>query len=211
MNQLSFPLAQEAGGELSDIIISSANQDIVSYCMHIDAWSFPIVLLLGAEKSGKSSLLRYWAQQLGADMLPDNPADIMQGGYYVCDDWQPQADEHTSLHRINSIIQKDAKLLCAAKALPEKGHYTVPDLASRMDLVHCLEIAAPDDMLMEALLQKYLTSRQLMASVELVQFLAKRLPRDYAAMFNAVEVLDAAGLDNKRSLTIPFVKEVLGL
>jgi len=53
-------------------------------------------------------------------------------------------------------------------------------------------------------------SRGLSLPDNIVQFLLQRYLRDSKSLFGALDVLDEAALVEKRALTVPFVKEVLG-
>jgi DnaA family protein len=44
---------------------------------------------------------------------------------------------------------------------------------------------------------------------EVANFIIQRVPRDMNALFNLLDRLDRASLQEKRKLTIPFVKQVL--
>jgi DnaA family protein len=43
------------------------------------------------------------------------------------------------------------------------------------------------------------------------RFLLKRLERDMRTLFQTLDQLDHASIRDQRKLTIPFVKEILGL
>ena len=51
----------------------------------------------------------------------------------------------------------------------------------------------------------------LMLSEDVTQFMIRRCPRDLGSLFYALSELDKASLAEQRKLTIPFVKQVLGL
>jgi DnaA family protein len=53
--------------------------------------------------------------------------------------------------------------------------------------------------------------RGLYLSNEVAVFLLNRLPRDSRGLMTALEKLDGASLQEQRRLTLPFVKDILGL
>jgi chromosomal replication initiation ATPase DnaA len=70
-------------------------------------------------------------------------------------------------------------------------------------------IRAPDDALIQAVLVKLFSDRQLRVDPELVAYLAARLDRSLAVATQAVERLDRAALASQRALTVPFARETL--
>jgi chromosomal replication initiation ATPase DnaA len=57
---------------------------------------------------------------------------------------------------------------------------------------------------------KLFADRQIAVRDDVVAYLLPRLERSCAAAAAAVERLDAAALATKRTITVPFVKAVLG-
>ena len=61
------------------------------------------------------------------------------------------------------------------------------------------------------MLQRNARERGIELPEETANFLLKRLDRDMHTLFDALAKLDKASLQAQRKLTIPFVKETLGL
>ena len=77
-------------------------------------------------------------------------------------------------------------------------------------LADAVAIAAPDDALIRALLVKLFVDRQLIVDTALVEYLATRLERSFAAARAAVERLDRETLARRRRLTRQAAAEILG-
>jgi chromosomal replication initiation ATPase DnaA len=73
-----------------------------------------------------------------------------------------------------------------------------------------LDVGAPEDGLLRALLARLFADRQLRLTPAVRDWLLLRLPRTASAMSEAVARLDAAALDAHRDITVPLAREVLG-
>ena len=86
---------------------------------------------------------------------------------------------------------------------------TTADLASRLRAVPVVEIAAPDDALLEAVLRKRFDDRQLGVEQPVIDYMVSRMDRSFAALEAAVQRLDELALSRKRAVTVPLAREVL--
>jgi chromosomal replication initiation ATPase DnaA len=100
-------------------------------------------------------------------------------------------------------------VLLAARTAPARWTIRLPDLASRLRAITAVEIAPPEEELLQALLARLLADRQLRLPDPVHQWLLRRLPRTAAALADAVARLDAASLDNHRAITVPLARDVL--
>lgn len=72
-----------------------------------------------------------------------------------------------------------------------------------------VEIAAPDDALLEAVLRKRFDDRQLGVEQPVIDYMVSRMDRSFAALEAAVQRLDELALSRKRAVTVPLAREVL--
>ena len=114
-------------------------------------------------------------------------------------------------HFYNRHKESSGRLLMTSSVAPASFEAVLPDLKSRLgwELVYQLDELSDADKIQA--LQQRANERGLKLSVEVGQFLLTRLPRDTHQLFSILEKLDHQSLAQKRSLTIPFVKNVLNL
>lgn len=117
--------------------------------------------------------------------------------------------EEALFHLYNRIKQTSAKLLVTANASPRNVDVKLADLRSRLSHSLVFHLHALDDDKKMAALQMRANNRGLHMSIEVAEFLLKRLPRDMNALFSVLDVLDKASIQAQRRLTIPFVRQVL--
>jgi len=187
--------------------------------------------LAGADGSGLSHLLQAACQRTalgrnaGAVYLPlselgeYSPQDILEGlesATLVClDDLQLVAHkpdwQEPLFNFFNRCREAGTKLVMAAHGVPDELDVILPDLLSRLKSGVILQMLQYRDDDRRRLLQHRASMRGLYLSNEVAVFLLNRLPRDTQGLMAALERLDGASLQEQRRLTLPFVKETLGL
>ncbi|WP_373768054.1 DnaA regulatory inactivator Hda [Glaesserella sp.] len=197
----------------------------------------PFFYIWGGKSSGKSHLLKavsnhYLLNQQSATYIPlekshyfaptvlDN-ADQLD---VVClDDLQAVAgDDEWELAIFDLFNQireqqglfsqgKKTLLLISADCPPYQLAIRLPDLHSRLTWGEVYRLDEPSDEQKRIILQRNAHHKGLELSDEVANFLLKRLDRDLQVLMNQLELLDHASLREQRKLTLPFVKEILGL
>ena len=71
-------------------------------------------------------------------------------------------------------------------------------------------IGQPDDSLLQAILVKQFSDRQLQVKPEVIAYLVTRMERSFEAARKIVAVLDEMALDGHKSVSISLAKTALG-
>lgn len=103
------------------------------------------------------------------------------------------------------------KLIITANAPPKQLNIKLPDLVSRLSWGQTYQLHPLNDEEKLVALQQRATLRGFELSDEIAQFLVKRVERDPRSLFTLLNKLDRAMILEKRTLTLPFVKQVLNL
>jgi chromosomal replication initiation ATPase DnaA len=85
----------------------------------------------------------------------------------------------------------------------------LPDLASRLASIPAVEVAAPDDMLLAAVLAKHFSDRQVEVGPEVIAYLVKQIERSFVAAETAARRLDRAAMAKGAAISIRLAREVL--
>ncbi|PIJ51597.1 DnaA regulatory inactivator Hda [Erwinia sp. OLTSP20] len=104
-----------------------------------------------------------------------------------------------------------ARLIITGDRPPRQLNLTLADLASRLDWgqIYRLQPLSDDDKVQA--LQLRARQRGFELPEDVGRFLLKRLDREMRTLFTTLDRLDYASISAQRKLTIPFVKETLGL
>ncbi len=111
----------------------------------------------------------------------------------------------------NRMQGAGGQLLVAAPVAPRELRCTLPDLQSRLSAALVFHLAPLGDEARCAALMHAAAARGIALPATVAVYLLRRLPRDFTALNAVLNTLDAASLSAGRPLTIPFVREVLGL
>lgn len=119
--------------------------------------------------------------------------------------------EEALFHCYNRAQTTGTRLLIAAHASPAQLQCVLPDLKSRLSASTIFAIHPLSDHQKIRALQYRAKLRGLELSDDVGGYLLKHYPRDMHVLFEMLDKLDHFSLAAQRRLTIPFVKEVLGV
>ena len=184
------------------------------------AWPRRRMALAGPRGSGKTHLLRIWAEETGAALLDggaladaDLPAAAAQGCVAVdgADRVAGDGAAETALFHLHNLLEQEGgALLLAARDAPARWGVKLPDLLSRLSAMPLTRLERPDDALMRHAALKLFADRQLTAPPAAVLELAELAGPDLKALEEAVSRIDAAALAGRRRVSAALVREVLG-
>ena len=118
--------------------------------------------------------------------------------------------EQALFNLYNDARQRGCRLIVAADAAPRALTVNLEDLRSRLSWGIVYQLAQPEDHDKEAILQFRASRRGLSLTPSVASYIVSRAPRAMDQLLHVLETLDKASLAEKRSLSIPFVKEALG-
>ncbi len=226
MSQLALPLRLQDHA-VFESFLPTGNETLVAFLLDIVVnRKGPGAWIRGAAATGKTHLLQAVCERAGdhAQFLPlsefvaVSPA-ILEGlanRPFVClDDVDAVAgnkDWELSLFRLyNALDESGGILICSAASAPRDCQYDLPDLSSRFSLLPTFQLQALDESARIEALQLRARHRGLELPTESAGYLLSRSTRDMASLYALLDKLDTEAMVAQRRLTIPFVKEVLGL
>jgi len=114
--------------------------------------------------------------------------------------------EEDVLHYFNAAHENNKYLLITLSQMPE---IKLADLSSRLNSANKVDILPLDDELMKILIFKQFSNFSIVVSDEVIKYLVKVLPREFPKVLSGIKLLNQLSLEQKRKITVPFVKENL--
>lgn len=118
--------------------------------------------------------------------------------------------EEAVFHLYNRGVQTKQHLLVTSNCAPAQLDVQLPDLLSRLKSATIFKLQSLTDAEKRTALTTRAQELGWQLSPEVGEFLLTHYSRDINQLFVALDKLDAASLQAKRRVTIPFVKEILG-
>ena len=189
----------------------------------------PPVFIFGASGSGKSHLLYaacVQAQELGLTsqlltldefkQYSPRMLDNLEQLDLVCLDnigavAADSAWQVALFDLYNRLAEHGKKLIIVADDQPTALGFTLPDLVSRLQACTVFQLRLLSDDDKQKLLQQKARLRGLDLPDEVARYLLNRQQRDIRALVSTLDILDKASMVHQRRLTIPFIKDVLGM
>lgn len=199
-----------------DYIVSSSNID--AYLLVKDwptRWGvlpYPKILgLCGPRSSGKTYLANIWKYKSRAVFI-SRPLNIDQlqkiNTSCIIDDIDRNGwSEQDLLHIFNIMHESNQFVLLTTSTYPLV--LNLPDITSRIGSILITSLHQPDDEMVKVILMKAFSERSLKVSMEIINYLASRLIREFSAINEMVELIDQYSLKHKRNITLPLLKGLL--
>ncbi|PIB25910.1 hypothetical protein BFP76_13015 [Amylibacter kogurei] len=212
---LDLPVRQALGRE--DFFVSPSNQAAVNALDAWQNWTQNKLILLGPKGAGKSHLAQIWAQNAGAIIVPADElidADIPSlATQNVCiedvADLAQTDGEEALFHLHNVMLDTGNKLLFTGRDTPRDWQLLLPDLNSRIAALSRVELDAPDDMLLMAVMIKQFEDRQIAIDPGVVNYLMPRMERSFDFVAKLVATLDETALAARKPISRKLARIVL--
>lgn len=211
---LDLPFEPRFGEE--DFLVSASNEAAYAAIEAWPDWLDPVLILAGPAGAGKSHLASIWAERakarrLSAPSLPlaDLPALAASGAVLIEDAETIGAAEAPFFHLLNLVREARCSLLVTAKSPPDLWGLATRDLLSRLRLAPLVEIGAPDEALVRAVLVKHFVDRQLVVDTSVVDYLTLHIERSLDAARDIVARLDREALARGRRITRAMAGDML--
>lgn len=225
IEQLSFSFEHQPYLGKEDFMVASCNAEAFSYVESWPNWPFFAICLYGPEGCGKTHLAHMFADNVSvkthfpykipqvraSDVKPETLRLFEQHPCLIVEDLNDNINYEAMFHLYNQYRNENGFILFTSEVAPARLNIPLPDLRSRLNIIPSIEIKEPDDELLQALIVKLFTDRQIIISQEVLNYIIANMQRSYAYARKLVEEIDNISLARKRAISIPIVKEALSV
>jgi chromosomal replication initiation ATPase DnaA len=198
------------------LVVAEANRDAAKLLTEWRSWPGGALALSGPQGSGKTHLALAWALETGARQLspraaPDDAAAIFNeaDGRLFIDDADVAADESMLWRVLDMARAQGGSLLVVGAASPSAWAVSIPDLRSRLSNLAVARLGEPDEALMEVVLRRVCREQFIQLSDDAARYLARRLPRTFAAAHKMAAALDAGLVRGAKPVALRTARQAL--
>jgi chromosomal replication initiation ATPase DnaA len=218
--QIPLNLSGRTALAREDFLIGPSNRDAVNWIDRWPEWPAPVLIISGPAASGKSHLAAVWQKKVKAEtikpemLISYSAEQIAAAGHSLVFDgldlWIGTEEAEATLFHLYNIFKEEGRsFLVTSRMTPTQSDFAIPDLASRLRAAPLATIKSPDDILLGSVLIKLFSDRQLPLSNDVVKYILPRMERSFVAARDIVDIADRKALSQKRSISVPLMRDVL--
>ncbi|HKL45848.1 MAG TPA: DnaA/Hda family protein [Roseovarius sp.] len=216
--QMKFDIPARTALGRGDFYVTHSNAVALGLVDTWPNWPNGKLVLVGPQASGKSHLGHVWCNDSGGQMIAASAlvqADVPSlADAPICvedveDIAGDRASEEALFHLHNLVLATGHSMLLTATRPPSGWALGLPDLASRMAGTTVAKMAAPDDILLSAVLAKLFADRQIVPMADVIPYLVRWMPRSFEAAGRVVAHLDSEALGTPRGVTRRLARKAL--
>jgi len=211
--QLYFNMDREPSFDENNFVVTQSNQDAFEHITKWPEWTVNNIILFGDAGVGKSHLANIWLKRsngIRLDLDEINTKIVEKYKYVLIEDVDSnQTNYHNLFHVINLIREIEGSLLLTSKIPPTSLVTKIPDLNSRIRSFSPVKINKPDDYLLEIMILKIFSDKNVIVDEKVIKFLLKRVERSISAIIRLIQRINEKSLEEKRPITVPLVSEVI--
>lgn len=167
---------------------SDCNADALAWIDRWPDWPYPLLVLYGPAGAGKSHLAALWQDRTQGQTVIDDAQRF----------FGDEDAEEDLFHQFNLARENGRYILMVADQPMHRQNIILPDLASRLKAAPQVEITAPDDAVLQAVLVKLFHDRQMRIEPEVIAYILPRMERSFIAARDIVQKIDENSLSAKR-------------
>ena len=217
MEQYLLDIGKLNSFDEDDYIITESNLEVIKWIGQWPNWGDGIynniTIIAGENSSGKTHLAQIWSNRSGAIYISQQ--DLVSKSYldhksknFILEDLEKISCEQELFHFIEHVINNKSYLVITSARSPQ-DLFTLPDLKSRLNSFLLMKIRKPDSVMVEQILVKYFSDRQIAVNESVIKYLIARVDFSYKKISELVETLDKSSLEAHKNLSIPFIKSIL--
>jgi chromosomal replication initiation ATPase DnaA len=199
-----------------DFLVAPCNGKAVAWLDRWPDWPGPGLIVWGPPGSGKTHLAQVFAERTGAHTVSMEEIDedlgprlMIARRSLVVENVDGGVAEEVLLHLYNTLAEHEQSLLIIARTPPAQWKMKLADLRSRLLALPSVEVEAPDDALLTAVLVKLFADRQLKVSKTVIAYAVTHMERSFAAARDLVAAADDLAMAEKSNITVSLIKKVI--
>ncbi len=212
--QQSIPLEFRASYKRHDFIVGKSNKYAINWIDKFPNWHEKGLIIIGPRASGKSHLARVLKFRSNciikqAEDINIESFNILEPQNLIIENIENVVNHKFFLHVINSLKEKNYKVLLTSRESLTNLEIDLQDLKSRLFVLPQANILLPTDDVLLGIIFKLAKDKGLKISDSVSKFIISHIERSYQSANTMIKQLDKVSMQRKKNITIPLVKEIL--
>lgn len=211
--QLTFEFANDLQNyDFDDLVISNSNLMAYKLINSWPNWNSSVAAIIGATGAGKSHFANVWQKMSSAIIFKPNELKeanlaIIENNSVLIENLEENSFiEEDLFHLFNSINQarihnQNQNILITCSNSPKNWKINLLDLASRLKTIIETYIEQPDDMLLEAILLKLFSDKQIIIDANVLSYIISNMERSFNFAIKLVELCDKYALEKHSKIS----------
>ena len=214
-NQLLINFNLKKDYDEQDFYVSSSNKYAFNIINGWPKWLKRTVNLYGEKYSGKSHLSKIFETKttcLNIESINFTNEILLKfktKQALIVENFNFNIPEKLLYSLINIVEQENKYLLITSLKPINKFDFKLKDLNSRINNCLFVEIGAPDDELIYALIVKNFSDRQINIDKKIIEYIIKRINRSYKDIFLFIYKVDQLSLQKGKPINLSIIKKIL--
>ena len=214
-NQLLINFNLKKDYDEQDFYVSSSNKYAFNIINGWPKWLKRTVNLCGEQYSGKSHLSKIFETKttcLNIESINFTSEILLKfktKQALIIENFNFNIPEKLLYSLINIVEQENKYLLITSLKPINKFDFKLKDLNSRINNCLFVEIGAPDDELIYALIVKNFSDRQINIDKKIIEYIIKRINRSYKDIFLFIYKVDQLSLQKGKPINLSIIKKIL--
>ena len=214
-NQLLINFNLKKDYDEQDFYVSSSNKYAFNIINGWPKWLKRTVNLYGEQYSGKSHLSKIFETKttcLNIESFNFTSEILLKfktKQALIIENFNYNIPEKLLYSLINIVEQENKYLLITSLKPINKFDFKLKDLNSRINNCLFVEIGAPDDELIYALIVKNFSDRQINIDKKIIEYIIKRINRSYKDIFLFIYKVDQLSLQKGKPINLSIIKKIL--
>ena len=216
MSQLIFKFPFKIKYYEQDFYVSSNNFSAYKLIENWPNWSSKWLNVFGSTGSGKTHLSKILEKKIknieiiNAKAVEENIIDKLENlQCLIIDNYENNIDQKFLYSLLNQSKQLENFILINSIKPVSDFKYDLPDLKSRLDSFLFIGIDLPTDDLLNVIITKSFSDKQVELDPKVSDFIIKNVDRSYDKMFKFLKEVDELSLSSGKPININLIKKVL--
>ena len=216
MSQLLFKFPFKTKYYEQDFYVSSNNFPAYRLIESWPNWPGKWLNVFGETGSGKTHLSKILTKKIKKTKFIEakniNNKTVNELNNIDCliiDSYQNDIDEKLFYSILNQTKQLENYIVINSMLPVSKFNFNLKDLQSRINSFVCIGIELPTDDLLEVIISKSFSDKQIELSPRVSDYIIKNVERSYEKMFKFLKDVDELSLSTGKSININLIKKVI--